>query len=51
MLKVVQVPPNSALQRAETHMVLGRWRASFARGVLPRAHVLKDQRAAAELDG
>jgi hypothetical protein len=43
------VSPNSALQRAGTHKVLGRGRPSPARGLLPRARVLKGQRAVAEL--
>ena len=29
------VPPNSALQRAGTHKVLGRGRPSLPRGLLP----------------
>ena len=41
--------PNSELQRAGTHKVLGRGRPSLPRGLLPRARVLIRWRAAAEL--
>jgi hypothetical protein len=43
------LPPNSALQRAGTHKVLGRGRPKPAQGLLPRARVLIRWRAAAEL--
>jgi hypothetical protein len=43
------VTPNSALQRAGTHKVLGRGRSLLAFNLLLRARVLKCWRAAAEL--
>jgi hypothetical protein len=47
--RLVPSPPNSALQRAGTHKVLGRGRTSLPRSLVPRARVLIGWRAAAEL--
>jgi hypothetical protein len=46
---VPMLPPNSALQRAGTHKVLGRGRPSAERTRALRARVLIRWRAAAEL--
>jgi hypothetical protein len=46
---MAHMTPNSALQRAGAHKVLGRGRPSPARGLMPRARVLIRWRAAAEL--
>jgi hypothetical protein len=49
LFKVVLGSPNSALQRAGTHKVLGRGRPSAESTRALRARVLSGRRAAAEL--